>query len=135
MRPRVVPRVWLREAASFLGWRWDRMGLARVVVVAQGKGGVGKTSLTANVAGLAALAGHRVLAVDLDQQGNLARDLGYEPGDGERLLQAVVAGQPVPVVPNVRPGLDVVPGGPATGDLLVLLSPGPVAAAGIWPTC
>ncbi len=94
------------------------MALARVVVVAQGKGGVGKTSLTANVAGLAALAGHRVLAVDLDQQGNLARDLGYEPGDGEALLQAFVAGQPVPVVNGVRPGLDVVPGGPAIGDLL-----------------
>lgn len=94
------------------------MGLARVVVVAQGKGGVGKTSLTANVAGLAALGGHRVLAVDLDQQGNLARDLGYEPGDGEPLLQAFVAGQPVPVVPDVRPRLDVVPGGPAIGDLL-----------------
>lgn len=94
------------------------MALARVVVVAQGKGGVGKTSLTANVAGLAALAGHRVLAVDLDQQGNLARDLGYEPGDGESLLQAFVTGQPVPVVSGVRPGLDVVPGGPAIGDLL-----------------
>lgn len=94
------------------------MALARVVVVAQGKGGVGKTSLTANVAGLAALGGHRVLAVDLDQQGNLARDLGYEPGDGESLLQAFVAGQPVPVVRDVRPRLDVVPGGPAVGDLL-----------------
>jgi chromosome partitioning protein len=94
------------------------MGLARVVVVAQGKGGVGKTSLTANVAGLAALAGHRVLAVDLDQQGNLARDLGYDPGDGEQLLQAFVGGRPVPVLKDVRPGLDVVPGGPAVADLL-----------------
>lgn len=94
------------------------MTLARMVVVAQGKGGVGKTSLTANVAGLAAGAGHRVLAVDLDQQGNLARDLGYEPGDGEQLLQAFIAGLPVPVVKDVRPGLDVVPGGPAVGDLL-----------------
>lgn len=94
------------------------MGLARVVVVAQGKGGVGKTSLTANVAGLAALAGHKVLAVDLDQQGNLARDLGYDTGDGEQLLQAFVAGSPVPVLSDVRPGLDVVPGGPAVGDLL-----------------
>ena len=94
------------------------MGLKRVVVVAQGKGGVGKTSLTANVAGLAAKAGHRVLAVDLDQQGNLARDLGYEPGDGEALLQAVVAGRPAPVVAGVRDGLDVVPGGPAVADLL-----------------
>lgn len=96
------------------------VGLPRVVVVAQGKGGVGKTSLTANVAGLAALAGHRVLAVDLDQQGNLARDLGYDITDGELLLQAFVAGQPAPVLPDVRPGLNVVPGGPAVGDLLGL---------------
>lgn len=88
------------------------------MVVAQGKGGVGKTSLTANVAGLAALAGHRVLAVDLDQQGNLARDLGYEVTDGEQLLQAFVTGQPAPVLPGVRNGLDVVPGGPAIADLL-----------------
>jgi cellulose biosynthesis protein BcsQ len=94
------------------------MGLARVVVVAQGKGGVGKTSLTANVAGLAARAGHRVLAVDLDQQGNLCRDLGYPPGDGEALLTAIVAGNPVPVTPAIRPRLDVVAGGPAVGDLL-----------------
>lgn len=88
------------------------------MVVAQGKGGVGKTSLTANVAGLAAQAGHRVLAVDLDQQGNLARDLGFEPGDGESLLQAVVSGQPAPLLRGVRGGLDVVPGGPAVGDLV-----------------
>ncbi|MDP9407137.1 MAG: ParA family protein [Actinomycetota bacterium] len=94
------------------------MGLPRVVVVAQGKGGVGKTSLTANVAGLAALAGHRVLAVDLDQQGNLARDLGYEVTDGERLLQAFVSGQPAPILPSVRTNLDVIPGGPAVADLL-----------------
>ncbi len=89
-----------------------------MVVVAQGKGGVGKTSLTANVAGLAALAGHRVLAVDLDQQGNLARDLGYEVTDGEQLLQAFVSGQSAPVLPDVRRRLDVVPGGPAIADLL-----------------
>ena len=94
------------------------VSLSRVVVVAQGKGGVGKTSLTANVAGLAAHAGHRVLAVDLDQQGNLARDLGYPPDDGEGLLAAIVAGKPMPVMTDVRPRLDVVVGGPAVGDLL-----------------
>jgi chromosome partitioning protein len=94
------------------------MGFGRVVVVAQGKGGVGKTSLTANVAGLAAHAGHRVLVVDLDQQGNLARDLGYPPGDGEALLTAIVSGSPAPVAHDVRPRLDVIVGGPAVGDLL-----------------
>lgn len=94
------------------------MGLTRVIVVAQGKGGVGKTSLTANVAGLAARDGLRVLAVDLDPQGNLARDLGYEPQDGEELLHAVVGGRPAPLLRSVRPRLDVVPGGPGVGDLL-----------------
>ena len=92
------------------------MGLSRVVVVAQGKGGVGKTSVTANVAGLAAAAGHRVLAVDLDQQGNLARDLGYEPGDGEQLADALEGRAGPPLLPAVRPRLDIIPGGPAVGD-------------------
>jgi cellulose biosynthesis protein BcsQ len=96
------------------------MGLPRVVVVAQGKGGVGKTSLTANVAGLAAHAGHRVLAIDLDPQGNLARDLGYPPGAGDDLLGALIAGSPAPLTSGVRPRLDVIVGGPAVGDLLGL---------------
>jgi cellulose biosynthesis protein BcsQ len=94
------------------------MSLPRVVVVAQGKGGVGKTSLTANVAGLAAHAGHRVLAIDLDPQGNLARDLGYPPGGGDDLLGALIAGGAAPVTSGVRPRLDVIVGGPAVGDLL-----------------
>jgi chromosome partitioning protein len=92
------------------------VALPRVLVVGQGKGGVGKTSLTANVAGLAAAAGHRVLAIDLDQQANLARDLGYEADDGEQLLDALEGKSPLPVLANVRPRLDVVRGGPAVGD-------------------
>ena len=46
------------------------------IVITNGKGGVGKTSLVANVAGLAAASGWRVLVIDADPQGNLARDLG-----------------------------------------------------------
>lgn len=92
------------------------MALPRVLVVGQGKGGVGKTSLTANVAGLAAAAGHRVLAIDLDQQANLGRDLGYAADDGEQLLDALEGKGPLPVLANVRPGLDVVRGGPGVGD-------------------
>ena len=60
-------------------------------MVSNGKGGVLKTSLTANVAGLAATSGWRVLAVDLDPQGNLATDLGVlaESDGGAGLLDAV----------------------------------------------
>ena len=50
----------------------------RVVSLANGKGGVGKTTTAANVGGYVALAGSRVLLIDLDPQGDLARDLGYE---------------------------------------------------------
>ncbi|MBK5267864.1 MAG: ParA family protein, partial [Acidimicrobiia bacterium] len=91
-----------------------------------GKGGVGKTSLAANVAGLAAHAGWRVLTVDLDPQGNLGSDLGYKQdglGDeGEGLLQAVVAGRPVSPITNVRPRLDSIPAGQATTDLWAVIN-------------
>ncbi|HSN06971.1 MAG TPA: AAA family ATPase [Candidatus Angelobacter sp.] len=46
-------------------------------VVVTGKGGVGKTTLTALLARQLAGAGHRVLAVDADAQMNLARTLGF----------------------------------------------------------
>ena len=49
------------------------------ILTINGKGGVGKTSLVANIAGLTAASGWRVLAIDTDPQGNLARDLGVLP--------------------------------------------------------
>ena len=65
------------------------MAFDNTVVVAQGKGGVGKTSLAANLAGLAAAEGQlRVLLVDLDQQANLRRDLGTDKNTGDALLSA-----------------------------------------------
>ncbi len=97
------------------------MGIARTVAVAQGKGGVGKTTVTSNVGGLAAAAGLRTLIVDLDPQGNVARDIGREPDTGEALLSALVSGAALPVTKDVRPRLDVVLGGPAVADLAGLM--------------
>ena len=99
------------------------MGIGRTLVFAQGKGGVGKTTLSANVGALAAAAGHRVLLIDLDQQGNIARDLGFTPDNGDALLHALIAaGAPLPIQQDVRPNLDVVPGGPAVGDAAVIFT-------------
>ncbi len=97
------------------------MGIARTVAVAQGKGGVGKTTVTSNVGGLAAAAGLRTLIVDLDPQGNVARDIGREPDTGEALLSALVSGAALPVTKDIRPRLDVVLGGPAVADLAGLM--------------
>lgn len=99
------------------------MGIGRTLVFAQGKGGVGKTTLAANTAALAAAAGHHVLLIDLDQQGNVARDLGFPLDAGDGLLHALIApGAPLPIYTDVRPHLDVVPGGPAVGDAAVIFT-------------
>jgi len=64
--------------------------MRRVIAIANGKGGVGKTSLTAGLAGLTAAAGYRILTVDADPQGNLRRDMGYDSSSGELLEPRVV---------------------------------------------
>lgn len=91
--------------------------MRRVIAIANGKGGVGKTSLTAGLAGLVAAAGYRVLVVDCDPQGNLRRDLGYDAEDGKSLALAILHGLPVHVQRNVREGLDVIAGGPSLYDV------------------
>ncbi|QZN85428.1 ParA family protein [Cellulomonas sp. C5510] len=65
----------------------DPVARDRVIAVINGKGCVGKTTVTANVAGLLAQSDYRVLAIDLDTQGNLGLDLGYadtQDDDGGR---------------------------------------------------
>ena len=90
----------------------------RVMVVANQKGGVGKTTTTVNIGAALAQVGQRVLVIDLDPQGNASTALSVEhqrgiPSsydvlvDGKRLVEVVV---PSPDLP----GLDVVP---ATIDL------------------
>jgi cellulose biosynthesis protein BcsQ len=91
--------------------------MRRVVAVANAKGGVGKTSVTAGLAGLAARSGRRVLTVDADPQGNLSRDLGYPTSDGQGLAMAIQNGYPLAPVRGVRPNLDCVPGGSALFDI------------------
>lgn len=96
--------------------------LSRVIVFATGKGGTGKTSCAANVAGLAAQAGWKTLLIDLDSQANLGHDLGYSEDEradgGEHLVNTLVTkGTLKAVIPGVRTNLDVIPGGSKLDDL------------------
>jgi cellulose biosynthesis protein BcsQ len=93
------------------------------------KGGVGKSTHTANHAVMNAANGWRVLVVDLDSQGNMARLLGYDArhggGDdgGEELFAAFKERRSPRVLRSVggRERLDAVAGGPAAGELCDLL--------------
>jgi chromosome partitioning protein len=53
--------------------------LAKVLVFANQKGGVAKTTTTINLGVAIKEMGHRVLVVDLDPQGNLTMSLGLDP--------------------------------------------------------
>ena len=102
--------------------------LWHVYVVANDKGGAGKTSIVANLAlmilkklragdpdkGIPGDPEARVLVIDLNAQGNLTVHEFAVPDEmndhGEGLYMALRKGTPLKPV-NVRPGLDIVPGG------------------------
>lgn len=90
---------------------------AKIVAVANQKGGVGKTTTTINLGAALAELGLKILIVDLDPQGNASTGLGIEPEDREfttyELLLEEIDLKDV-IVETSFPGLSLIP---ATVDL------------------
>lgn len=88
----------------------SQTGKTRKIVISNSKGGVGKTTTAVSLGAGFAMRGERVLLIDLDTQGHVARALGitpqyslYEVLDHDLpLAQALV---------SVRPNLDLLAGG------------------------
>jgi len=95
-----------------------RPGRTRVMVVANQKGGVGKTTSTVNLAAALAQLGQRVLVIDLDPQGNASTALNIDhhrgvPSTYDMLVNGDALADVVQPCPD-QPNLWVVP---ATIDL------------------
>lgn len=90
---------------------------ARVIAVANQKGGVGKTTTSINLGAALAEQGQRVLIIDLDPQGNASTGLGIDPMlRSLSTYDLVIDGAPLRdvVQPAKTAGLSVAP---ATTDL------------------
>jgi chromosome partitioning protein len=73
--------------------------MATVIAVANQKGGVGKTTTTANLGAALALRGKHVLLVDLDPQGNLTSSFGLEKVVQQTIAESLLDRRiPLPVV-------------------------------------
>lgn len=91
--------------------------MQRIAVINQ-KGGVGKTTITANLGHALALAGKRVMLVDLDPQGQLSASLGlFRPprhGVDEVLLGDSILTE---MALKSREGMTLVPAGERLGEV------------------
>lgn len=95
-----------------------RPGRTRVLVVANQKGGVGKTTSTVNVAAGLAQLGQRVLVIDLDPQGNASTAMSVEHHRGvPSTYDLLVEGATLADVVAPCPDLDSLFVVPATIDL------------------
>src|SRR5260370_39716778 len=73
--------------------------MATVIAVANQKGGVGKTTTTANLGAALALRGRRELLVDLEPQGNLTSAFGLEKDVQQTVAESLLDRRvPLPVV-------------------------------------
>ena len=67
--------------------------MGRIIAVANQKGGVGKTTTAINLSSCLAEKGKKVLAVDMDPQGNMTSGLGVDKNSVENTIYDLIIGE------------------------------------------
>ncbi len=95
--------------------------MARILCVANQKGGVGKTTTAVNLAVGLALSGGRTLLVDLDPQCNATSGLGSKPAERHPLISQAPLKESL--LQTATPGLELLPGSRNFQDVELLAGP------------
>lgn len=67
--------------------------MGRIIAVANQKGGVGKTTTAINLSSCLSALGKRVLAIDMDPQGNMTSGLGVDKDNIEKTVYDLIIGR------------------------------------------
>jgi chromosome partitioning protein len=86
--------------------------MARIVAIANQKGGVGKTTTAINLAASLAAYDQKILLIDLDPQANATSGLGFSKREEGTIYGALLSGEAAPAIRETAfPNLWVLPSG------------------------
>lgn len=86
--------------------------MGRIIAIANQKGGVGKTTTAINLSACLAEKGQKVLAIDMDPQGNMTSGLGVDKDEAEKTIYDMIIGQAgieEVIQKDVMENLDILP--------------------------